>query len=370
MLVIDTNSIDALDYILGWEYERDIFNILRKCLTYKSVFVDLGANFGFYTVSVEPILKNGGRIFAFEANPITFDFLVRSLYANRLNNKPFISAHLAAVSDRGGTVTLRYRPDALGGASIWGRTIPGTPPVLTDVEVAAVSLDAFLPSELVVDVVKMDVEAHEPFVFRGMKAIVQRSRDIKIICEYIPEGIALHSPPKRFIDDVRESELNIWRIQENTGALVPFFDEEDLNKSGNLLLARNLDDLADYTILPEQLRHPPRYVPNGTKTLFQDGHLVFAKKEWPEHEHFCFGPYITIRKGRYSCKFRGKVEGNFEVWITHDFGKLHHNCVISAAQPEFALDIPQDFENVEIVIGSGPGSVFLDVERIMLDRLP
>src|SRR6266567_7734681 len=81
---VDTNSLDAIDYLLGFEIEQNIVPVFRRFLTPRSVVLDIGANVGYYTVMAGTWLKDQGRLYSFEANPHTFGLLRRSGYANRL----------------------------------------------------------------------------------------------------------------------------------------------------------------------------------------------------------------------------------------------------------------------------------------------
>ena len=48
------------------------------------------------------------------------------------------------------------------------------------VELDAITIDEFLPADLAVDLVKIDIEGHEPFALRGMRQTIRRSPQIRI----------------------------------------------------------------------------------------------------------------------------------------------------------------------------------------------
>jgi FkbM family methyltransferase len=191
-ICVDTNSIDAIDYLLGWPMEMDYLPAFRRLLKPDSVVLDIGANFGLYTAAAASFVKDRGRLYAFEANPHTFKFLQRTLYANRLVLNPNIVAVNALVGEGSGRQTLYYVPEALGGATAsdfgqeWadGRAV----------EVDMVTIDEFLPADLAVDLVKIDVEGYEPFVLRGMRQTIRRSPNIRIFLEFV-EGFLAHTVP-------------------------------------------------------------------------------------------------------------------------------------------------------------------------------
>jgi FkbM family methyltransferase len=210
---VDTNSLDAVDYLLGWPMEMDYLPAFRRLLKPDAVVLDIGANFGLYTAAAARFLdKNGGRLYAFEANPHTFKLLQRTLYANRLVHNPNIVAVNALVGEGGGRRMLYYRPEALGGATAsdfgqeWtdGRAI----------EVDMIAIDEFLPADLPVDLVKIDVEGYEPFVLRGMRQTIRRSPNIRIFLEFF-EGFLAHTvAADEFVAEIAALGLHWCEVRE------------------------------------------------------------------------------------------------------------------------------------------------------------
>src|SRR5438105_10601246 len=105
--------------------EIDFLPVFRSFLQAQSVVLDIGANFGLYTATSATFVKDHGRLYSFEANPHTFGLLERTLYANRLAQRPNVIAVNALVADRAGRGTLYYMPTFLGGATMtdirhWG----------------------------------------------------------------------------------------------------------------------------------------------------------------------------------------------------------------------------------------------------------
>ncbi len=147
--------------------EADILPVFRRFLHSKSVILDIGANFGLYTAISASLMRRHGRLYSFEANPHTFELLKRTLYANRLAHNPNVVAVNALIGENTGRGTLHYLPQFLGGATMtdigqWGEA-------KRSIELDMITIDEFLPGGLMVDLVKIDVEGHEPFVIRGMK---------------------------------------------------------------------------------------------------------------------------------------------------------------------------------------------------------
>ena len=74
-LCVDTTTFEGLGYILGWQHEADVIRVFRTFLTQRSIVLDIGANFGLYTALSASIVKNHGRLYAFEGNPRIFESL-------------------------------------------------------------------------------------------------------------------------------------------------------------------------------------------------------------------------------------------------------------------------------------------------------
>jgi len=83
------------------------------------------------------------------------------------------------------------------------------------VEVATTTIDDFLPAGLLVDLVKIDVEGHEPLVLRGMERTIARSPGIRIIIEFADSMLAHSANPGDFVDYIRSLGFAICRVLPN-----------------------------------------------------------------------------------------------------------------------------------------------------------
>jgi FkbM family methyltransferase len=204
-LCVDTRSLDSLPHLLGWEYEADVIRVFRTFLTQQSVVLDIGANYGLYTVLAASIVRNFGRLYAFEGNPQVFKSLQRTIIANQLFHNTNITAVNLLVSDKKGRGVLHYAIEQLGGGRMSGVG-------QACVEVDMTTIDDFLPDDLAVDLVKIDVEGHEPAVIRGMAQTIARSPKIRIIIEFVDTLLADSIKPDDFIDYIRGLGFGICRL--------------------------------------------------------------------------------------------------------------------------------------------------------------
>lgn len=67
------------------------------------VFVDVGANIGYFSLLASKLVGPGGRVVAIEASPEVFDLLRRNLELNKAHN---VRAVNVAISDREGSLQL------------------------------------------------------------------------------------------------------------------------------------------------------------------------------------------------------------------------------------------------------------------------
>ena len=209
-LCVDTNTFEALAYILGGEHEADVIRVFRTFLTQRSVVLDIGANFGLYTALSGSIVRKHGRLYAFEGNPHVFESLQRTIVANDLYHNPNVVAANVLVSDKSGRGVLHYSANLPAGGTMSDVQLRGG--MRRSVEVDMTTIDDFLPPDLQVDLVKIDVEGHEPLVMRGMERTIARSPNIRIVIEFADTLLAHTVNPAEFADYIRDLGFTICRV--------------------------------------------------------------------------------------------------------------------------------------------------------------
>jgi len=212
-LCVDTTTFEGLRYILGQEHEPDVIRIFRTFLTQRSVVLDIGAHFGLYTALSASIVRNRGRLYAFEGNPRIFESLQRTIAANNLYLNPNVVAVNVLVSSEGGRGVLHYSANLPAGGTMSDiHLLGGTQHA---VEVDMTTIDDFLPPDLAVDLVKIDVEGHEPMVMRGMEKTIARSPNIRIVTEFADSLLVHTLNPADFADYIRGLGFAICRVLPN-----------------------------------------------------------------------------------------------------------------------------------------------------------
>jgi FkbM family methyltransferase len=167
--------------IIYRQWEAELSRLVRQLCTPDTVFVDVGANFGYFTCLAGTLIGTGGRgkVFAFEPNPKLVGLLRRNAEIN-WSMAP-IEIHPAAVANFNGTARL-WVPGQHGANA----TLTGLENLASadSVEVDVVRLDDVLPADVTVDLLKIDVEGHELDVLLGAKEVIARSPKIRIVMEW------------------------------------------------------------------------------------------------------------------------------------------------------------------------------------------
>ncbi len=216
-LDIDPRTVDAVTYLIGYPVERHIVFVFRCFLHPGAVVLDIGANFGLYTAITAGVIRTTGRLYAFEGNPRTYAYLNRTLYANGVINNPNITIVNKLVSKECGRGTLNFLDRNLAVAtmselSVNPADLDRLGMQLDAVEVDMTTIDDFLPDDLAVDLVKIDVEGHEPYVLMGMERVIARSPNIRIVIEYIDALLEQTAGPTEFTTYIRDLGFAICEI--------------------------------------------------------------------------------------------------------------------------------------------------------------
>jgi FkbM family methyltransferase len=78
-------------------YEHHEIAFLKRNLRSGDVFLDIGANIGFYSLIASPIVGNQGMVLAIEADPYNYQKLIMNLKVNNIEN---VQALNVGVSDK------------------------------------------------------------------------------------------------------------------------------------------------------------------------------------------------------------------------------------------------------------------------------
>jgi len=160
----------------AWEgsYEQAAQEYLQKQLKAGSVFYDVGANFGFYSLLAA---RQGAHVFAFEPDVQNSESLERHARQNSLNAK--IEIIRAAVYSKSGSIDLEPASFQRGHGNAHVVAVDRSHPT---VPVLCTTLDDFAREHVAPHVVKIDVEGAESEVLKGAEMVFAESRP-HLLCE-------------------------------------------------------------------------------------------------------------------------------------------------------------------------------------------
>jgi FkbM family methyltransferase len=208
--------------LLDGTYEPTETRLIRSQLTEGSVFVDIGANIGYYTLLAASCVGHRGKVYSFEPEPNNFSLLSRNVEAYPTNN---ITVIQMAVSRESGTMSL-YVEDAIAG----GHTLFPSQEKQRTVTVKTTSLDDFFGEHIPeVTLMKMDIEGWEMEALQGMKKTINANPYIKLITEIFPKRLEeCGSSPRGYLEELRQLSYRLHIIDEERGEVRIADDEEIL----------------------------------------------------------------------------------------------------------------------------------------------
>jgi FkbM family methyltransferase len=153
-------------FLLG-EYERSELKTLDKFLNKDSIFIDVGANIGLYTLCASKLIGENGKVFCFEPYSENFNSLTNNIAINNLLN---VQAEKLAVGEKEGSIKLYYDTREKNLGMVSSNYIEDS----FSEEVKMVSLDSYLQNKPFdrIDFIKIDIEGSEYSALLGMQNIL------------------------------------------------------------------------------------------------------------------------------------------------------------------------------------------------------
>lgn len=203
-----TTTYVLLEQEAWFESEVDF---VRTCLRPGDCAIDVGANFGVYTIPMAQAVGPAGKIFAFEPSAGTAAYLRASV---ELNHGAQVEVIQAAVSDHPGEGALH-----LGSSpeeSTLAVTVSSKPAMET---VKLTTLDAHLAGThgRRIALIKLDAEGHELQVGRGARELL--ARDEPVVLFEIRHGSSFEFGFLAFLQSLGWSG---YRLTPGMNMLVPF----------------------------------------------------------------------------------------------------------------------------------------------------
>jgi len=194
-IFIDTRDISVAPHlIIDGYWESWLTQYFAMIVRPGDTCIDIGANFGYYSLLFSALSGKKGRTIAVEPNP----GLCKLIRSTSNINGGNIEVAEVALSNRNGRIVLNIPESKFGDASIIKRN-DSFFSKNTRVKVPMMTLDELVAKFSIekVDVIKMDVEGVEPQVFDGMQKTLEANPHMKIVIEYSPH---LYEAPEIFTE--------------------------------------------------------------------------------------------------------------------------------------------------------------------------
>lgn len=230
--------------------------IVQSILKPEDICINVGANFGYYSVLSAALVGSKGKVYAVEANPYIFVALIMSCYWSGCVN--IIEAYnFAAYHEDIESIQLSFDPQFLGGGNIFsGQTVVDISDcfwsgenihkvlnnkrkfeprgMITSVAVPGYKLDYVFSDISNVKLIHIDAEGAESFIICGAENIIKRSPKVNLIIEW---------DPINSYDNKRRSYVDkMWDILLNDMKLIPYrIEPEDYPGVGSMPNLRKLD---------------------------------------------------------------------------------------------------------------------------------
>ncbi|MGA2911284.1 MAG: FkbM family methyltransferase [Candidatus Levyibacteriota bacterium] len=168
---LPTDKIDSLNGLLSGKFEESETSRMIKYIKKGDVVLDIGANYGFYTVLFSKWVGQEGRVHAFEPLPWAITLLEKNLLLNKATENTIVNKF--GLGDKKNTAVIyKYAWCDSGWSSMekhgWIPTSNSRCKIIT--------LDAYVKEKKInkVDFIKCDIEGGELPVFKGARATLAK----------------------------------------------------------------------------------------------------------------------------------------------------------------------------------------------------
>jgi len=186
-------------YLEDGLYEKETSRYVMNALKEGDVFVDIGANSGYYTLLASSIVGEDGFVYSFEPHPETFKRLSRNVKMNKMNNVKIFNMACSSY-DGVGTLNVSKSSDGLN-------SLKQIPLTSNSIPIEVRKLDTVLP-DAVIDMIKIDAEGSEMDIITGASKILSKGKP-NIIYE-INRGFA---SSQKIIDVLKEAGFISFAIK-------------------------------------------------------------------------------------------------------------------------------------------------------------
>lgn len=180
-------------------HEMFLERIFKEHLKPGSIFIDIGANLGYWSAFAASLVGPEGEVHAFEPVPRFFESVAR---LQRENPQRRIFANNVACGAQPGSVEMQVIPPSaenyqnfdtnIGSSSALPGFLDHQRSLVQSIKVDVIRFDDYLENTGIdldrVGLIKIDVEGFESYCFDGMQKVLnKKGRKIPILCEVLTD---------------------------------------------------------------------------------------------------------------------------------------------------------------------------------------
>ena len=230
-------------------YEPQETALIRSILRPGMSFVDVGANWGYFTLLAASLVGPSGRVLSLEPDPRLFSILQQNIARSSLSQ---VTALELAAAGESGSLTLAGYTERGGNYGI-SRIVPTSVESENSFQVESDSLDHILEERgmFSVDLMKMDIEGAEVFAIPGLEDSLTKMRIRRLLLELHPNELAEHGSTAHVVTEkLRSAGYRAWTIDHSPLATRQAAYQKVISISD---LLRPFDSSLQYDNWPHQL---------------------------------------------------------------------------------------------------------------------
>lgn len=235
--VVRSNSEGVSYYLRGKSSEKLVEKEIISTLKPNSIFFDIGANYGIYTILAAK-LSPKGNIHSFEPQAQLYNCIIKSVSLNHFNH---VKTNRLIVSNKSEPIEL-YLPDSedmSGYASVLKHDWLSSQKVLIE----AISIDNYVRQNNIqyINLIKIDVEGFEFDVLLGARNSLIKKLIKKLIVEISPNTRKDDNGNRIYSNDKLYDKKKLWSYMHELGYRAYSIDKKTVLDYNELPVDRSLD---------------------------------------------------------------------------------------------------------------------------------
>jgi len=197
-------------------YEKDLSTATKRLVSPGDTVVDVGANFGWYSILLAAAIGENGHVYSYEPNDAIYATLQKNIELNGFENR--ITATRCGIGEKEETAFLNAE-DTESAIGYFDKNLTEATQGHPSESIQIHSLDKLLSKQInKIAFIKIDVEGFESFVLRGAKKIFAAKNPPAMLMEFNIEALERQNIDiDQFIKELESLDSTI--IATNQGKL-------------------------------------------------------------------------------------------------------------------------------------------------------